>query len=299
MNQLDQRSALEVILGNKSLSNSWNVLENLSKIQKGLFARITSLRQIKTSLESNRITSQKAKADLLTLNSQLANQRIVVLSTVEEKNTLLKQTKKSESSYRKVLADKQAMKDSFEREINNYESQLRLAVDASKLPHPGSGILSWPLDTVSITQYFGNTAFATANAQIYSGKGHSGIDLRASIGTPVKASLSGVVAGVANTDKIYGCYSYGKWVMLKHEDGLSTLYAHLSLQTVKVGQQVATGQVIGYSGNTGYTTGPHLHFGVYATQGVQILTLTSSKNCRGATLPVADYKGYLNPLSYL
>jgi murein DD-endopeptidase MepM/ murein hydrolase activator NlpD len=107
------------------------------------------------------------------------------------------------------------------------------------------------------------------------------------------------VVGVSNTDLVPGCYSFGKWVMVKHPNGLSTLYAHLSLQTVSVGQKVGTGELIGYSGNTGYTTGPHLHFGVYATQGVQITLFKNSLHCKGATIPLATLDAYLNPLSYL
>jgi len=181
------------------------------------------------------------------------------------------------------------------------ESQLKLAVDSGKLPDTGKGILAWPVDKVFVTQYFGNTPFATANAQIYGGKGHNGIDLRASIGTPIKASMSGTVVGLSNTDTIRGCYSYGKWVMVEHPNGLSTIYAHLSLQSVTKGQSVSTGQIIGYSGNTGYTTGPHLHYTVYATEGTRIKTLSKgeSNHCTGATIPVADFKAYLNPLSYL
>ncbi len=197
------------------------------------------------------------------------------------------------------MAQKKKLKDAFEQEVLDYESQLRINVDKTKIPHTGSGILTWPLDSIRITQYFGNTPFATANPQIYNGKGHTGVDFAASIGTPVRAALSGTVVGVGNTDLIYGCYSYGKWVMVKHADGLSTLYAHLSLQTVSVGSAVGTGQLVGYSGNTGYTTGPHLHFGVYATEGVQITKLASSKNCRNAVIPVATFQAYLNPLSYL
>ena len=102
-----------------------------------------------------------------------------------------------------------------------------------------------------------------------------------------------------NTDLVRGCYSYGKWIMLKHANGLSTLYAHLSLQSVSVGQQVATGQILGYSGNTGYTTGPHLHFTVYASSGVQILNRRSSVCGATYTMPIADLKAYLNPLLYL
>ena len=180
-----------------------------------------------------------------------------------------------------------------------FESQLKLSVNPAALPSSGSAPLSWPLDKVFITQYFGNTPFATANPQIYNGFGHDGVDFRATVGTPTKAALSGVVVGEADTDAVPGCYSFGKWIMLRHADGLSTLYAHLSLQTVLVGETVTTGETIGYSGNTGYTTGPHLHFGVYATAGVEIKPFTTSKHCQGAIIPLAVLPAYLNPLSYL
>ncbi len=299
MNELGTKSLPELLLSEKSLSSAWNSIDEIGTVQKSLADRITSLRAVKANLETNKKATEKAKNDLLVLNNQLKDQRSVVLSTTAEKNKLLKETKQSEAEYQKILANKKDLKDSFEREVLDYESQLRLAVDPTKIPHSGSGVLAWPLDSIKITQYFGNTDFATANPQIYNGKGHTGIDFRASIGTPVKATLHGVVVGVGNTDLVSGCYSYGKWVMIKHPNGLSTLYAHFSLPTVTTGQEVTTGQVIGYSGNTGYTTGPHLHFGVYATQGVQITKLTNSKNCRNAVIPLADFSAYLNPLSYL
>src|SRR5205814_1139100 len=101
---------------------------------------------------------------------------------------------------------------------------------------------------VRVTQYFGNTPFASSGA--YGGKGHNGIDLAASIGTPVHAALSGTIAGTGNTDAIAGCYSFGKWVFVKHGNGLGTIYAHLSAVNVAAGQQVSTGQLLGYSGET-------------------------------------------------
>ena len=87
--------------------------------------------------------------------------------------------------------------------------------------------------------------------------------------------------------------------MIKHPNGLTTLYGHLSLLSVVKGQQVSVGEKIGYSGNTGNSTGPHLHFGVYASEGVRIGTIPTSINCRNVVLPLSDTKAYLNPLSYL
>lgn len=297
--ELDTQSIPELLLSAKSLSETWNSAEQLGIIQENLVTNIRELEEVKAELEGNKRATEKAKSELIELNNRLKDQRKVTADTATEKNKLLKETKQSEAQYQKILAEKKVLKDAFEKEVLAYESQLRLVIDASKLPKTGSGVLSWPVDSVFITQYFGNTEFATANSQIYNGKGHTGIDLRASIGTPIKASFSGKVIGVGNTDAVTSCLSYGKWIMIEHPNGLSTLYAHLSLHSVTKGETVSAGQVIGYSGNTGYSTGPHLHFGVYASDGVQIKSFDSSRNCRGVPIPLADFRAYLNPLSFL
>jgi len=163
-------------------------------------------------------------------------------------------------------------------------------------------ILASPLDKLRITQEFGNTSFALSGA--YNGKGHNGIDLAASIGTPVKAAMTGIVKGSGDTGSVRGCYSYGRWVLVRHENGLDTLYAHLSQIGVTTGQAVATGDLIGYAGQTGYATGPHLHFGVFASAATQIMRLgdaTTNRTtpCANAMMPIAPLSGYLNPLNYL
>ena len=159
--------------------------------------------------------------------------------------------------------------------------------------------MRWPVTSPFITQYFGNTTFATANPQIYGNRGHNAIDLRASDGTPVTAARTGVVQATGNTDEQRGCYSYGKWVLIKHDNGLSTLYAHLSLISVGTETPVGTGQLVGYSGRTGYATGPHLRFGVFASAGVRVQQFSSSINCKQVSVPIVDPSAYLNPLSYL
>ena len=88
-------------------------------------------------------------------------------------------------------------------------------------------------------------------------KFHSGIDLAASSGTPIYASRSGTVT----TAKYH--YSAGNYVTINHGDGFSTSYLHMTHYIVKVGDNVKQGQLIGYVGSTGVSTGPHLHFTVY------------------------------------
>jgi murein DD-endopeptidase MepM/ murein hydrolase activator NlpD len=86
---------------------------------------------------------------------------------------------------------------------------------------------------------------------------HTGIDLRANTGESVMAALDGVVSVVTEN------WLYGKYIILTHDNGYKTLYAHLHNFNVKQGDRVARGRKIGEAGNTGYSTGSHLHFGIY------------------------------------
>lgn len=89
--------------------------------------------------------------------------------------------------------------------------------------------------------------------------GYNGIDIAASVGTPVMASASGTVI-LSKTSGYNG--GYGLYIVIKHGNGTQTLYGHMSRVDVTVGQMVGQGEVIGALGNTGRSTGPHLHFEV-------------------------------------
>jgi murein DD-endopeptidase MepM/ murein hydrolase activator NlpD len=89
------------------------------------------------------------------------------------------------------------------------------------------------------------------------GRVHKGIDIPLPNGTPIKAVMDGVVSAAQSGS---GSRSYGLYVIIEHSGGKSTLYAHLSKINVKVGQKVSKGNIIGLSGSTGFSTGPHLHF---------------------------------------
>ncbi|MCR4333806.1 MAG: peptidoglycan DD-metalloendopeptidase family protein [Patescibacteria group bacterium] len=307
------------LISSNSLGEAWQLTDETLQFNRALADNIINLRTVRIELASNRDAVSKTKADLVSLQSQLTLQKRSVDASKATQQKLLSDTKSQESNYQKLIAQKQAAEKSFEQELVDLQGQLNLIVHPNLLPKVGSGVLSWPFSTAymfnctgrktlfgnlfCITQYFGNTPFSTANAQVYNGHGHNGIDIAASIGTPLYASLGGTVLGTGNTDLVRGCYSFGKWVMIIHGNGLSTLYAHLSSIDVTKGQQVSTGQLIGLSGMTGFATGPHLHYGVYATEGTQIMTLKQFRGattaCANATMPVATLTAYLNPLSYL
>ncbi|MBN2093936.1 MAG: peptidoglycan DD-metalloendopeptidase family protein [Candidatus Zambryskibacteria bacterium] len=294
--QNDDRSLIESFLTNKSLSEVLNEYETANKFQQKVRDQSLELMVYKDELSGKKNSKETEKNKMIFLKSELDDQNQILVINKKEKNSLLTATKNKETEYKKVLANIQAEKERFEQELYEFESQLKRTIDPNSYPSSGKGILSWPLDNIFITQFFGKTEYS---ARLYKSGTHNGVDFRASIGTPIKTTLNGIVKGFGNTDEQKGCYSYGKWILIEHPNGLSTLYAHLSLIKVSKGQQVSTGEIIGYSGNTGYSTGPHLHLTVYATQGVEIQRYSSSINCKNVTIPVADIRAYLDPMLYL
>jgi murein DD-endopeptidase MepM/ murein hydrolase activator NlpD len=300
IDEMEGQSLLEVVLAHEELTDFWNDIENMQRFRLVIEENLRAMKSYRLDLEEKRALETNAREELEVQQDRLEDQRRVVEINRRDKAWLLSKTKSQEANYQDVLAEKKAARDTFLAELNDLESQLKIIIDQSRLPSVGTQALAWPLGSVYVTQYFGNTQFAKSGA--YNGKGHNGIDFRASVGTPVYSSREGTIAGIGNTDQFPGCYSYGKWVLVTHDNGLSTLYAHLSLIKVKVGDYVRTRDVIGYSGNTGYSTGPHLHFSVYATEGVSIKRLGDVKkitNCANARIPIAPLNAYMNPLDFL
>lgn len=109
--------------------------------------------------------------------------------------------------------------------------------------------LKWssPLKPSPITSDFGLRRY----------RWHYGVDVRLNVGDTINAAFDGVVR-MANYDR----YGYGHYVLIRHYNGVETLYGHLSKRLVTVGQEVKAGDLIGLGGNTGRSTGPHLHFEV-------------------------------------
>src|SRR5581483_7838056 len=120
-------------------------------------------------------------------------------------------------------------------------AQARSAADPGAPPSAAG--LVWPVDG-PVTSPFG----------FRWGRMHTGIDIGVPAGTPIHAAAAGTV--------IYCGWEsgYGNLVVVDHGNGIATAYAHQSSMAATVGQQVSQGQVIGYVGSTGFSTGPHLHF---------------------------------------
>lgn len=314
--KLDDGTLAEALLTSSGLSDIWEQSDQLRRVQTALSNEVVLLAATKNALIEDYEAVAKKQGQLVSFRKELSGQKTVLDITRGNQNSLLTETKNTEKAFQDLLDEKREAQQQLAAEIRDFENQIEYTLDPSKIPSPGAGVLKFPFDPsfmqrcaereatfgnlYCLTQYFGNTKFAQSGA--YNGRGHNGIDFGSSEGTKIVSAMSGVVEDTGNTDLIRGCYSYGKWVLVRHPNNLMTLYAHLSHISVDPGEPVATGTLLGYSGNTGYSTGPHLHFTVYVADAVQIVRLGDIKtrtNCANAYIPVAPTEAYLNPLSYL
>ncbi len=292
LHDADRRPLALAILSAEDITETWQTVDALATIQEAVRDDIHALAQEKQTLTDTKTQAEQKRAQLLKQQQQLSSQQGSLDATRRAQNELLQQTKSQESAYQQIITQKEAEKKQFESALFELASQLEYTLDPSKVPTSGS-VFRWPLDNVFITQQFGRTS---SSGRLYSSGTHDGIDLRASIGTPVRAVLTGTVLEV-NHGAVRNC-QYGKWVIVKHGNGLATLYAHLSDIHVAKGQTISTGSVLGYAGDTGYATGPHLHFTVYLADA---LTFKSYRCKSGSTVsvPIAPTNAYINPLNYL
>lgn len=279
-----------------SLGEMWREIDNIQTLNKNFIDAAKKLHGDKVVLEDNKDAVEKNEKELRELAIGLNNQKKVVDANAREKAALLKETKNKEANYTALVKDRQAKKLAFEAEVRNYESQLKFVLDPSSIPKAGTSVFGWPVKSVRITQLFGKTS---ASGRLYASGTHNGVDFGMPVGTPVYPVIAGTVVGSGNTDLTCPGASYGNWVLVKHDNGLTTVYGHLSLVTAQTGARVTTDSVIAYSGSTGYATGPHLHVSAFVSTGVQITTL-KSQACSGKTytMPIAATNAYLDPMLY-
>jgi murein DD-endopeptidase MepM/ murein hydrolase activator NlpD len=248
---------------------------------------LTNLEALKQSVadEYEVISGKKIEAD--TLKLQLLERNSYLESTKDNKVALLEQTKREEKKYDNLIDNLQQERDDIENEINELEAGKVGDLDLKDLPDFGKSILIYPVKDYRFTQGYGKTSFSK---KAYASGKHNGIDLANKVGTPIYAAADGKVVGVGNN----GRYAYGRWIAIEHGNGLTTLYGHLSSQSVSKGKKVSKGQKIGAMGNTGYSTGPHLHFTVFSSKSFEIVA--SKKVSSLKDIPVG---ATVNPLNYL
>lgn len=252
--------------------------EKINEIVGALKSSKQALEEEKNTLEKNRSALSKTHADLEEINNNLE-------SVKSSKEILLSQTQGEEARYQKLLSN-----------INNeiYEIEARKFVNYNNLPAAKGGYFDYPVAGKEITQNYGclNDSFARASyPPCDNGKGgfHNGVDFGRNSGENIYAVRNGNVVESGNNNN----YAYGQWLAIDHGDGLVTLYAHLSSKNVSKGDKVKKGDRIGIMGNTGYSTGTHLHFTVFDKESFE---LVESKYIKGLRIPTG---ASVNPFRYL
>jgi len=265
-----QVSVLEVILSSESFSQTAGVVGDLLTLSD----QDRSLaREIRTAREQLRIRQETLRVGRSTLGDleQEATRRAQALDeqqrgldaarqALEKKQAELQQLQEAERAQLAVAASDA---DAYRQRIAVQEAALdgqaeliaRLKAQADQLDVAYHGRFAWPLiGGFVVTQEFGHTSFETF---------HAGIDLAylsPVCGGPVYAAADGVVLADGRPNLAYGDTAIG--VIIGESQRLQTWYWHLSREIVSVGQEVKTGDVIGYEGATGWATGCHLHLQV-------------------------------------
>lgn len=204
------------------------------------------------------------KADLEAKKAQLeadiesACQMIIELeNSLETHMALMEEEEAAEEAVQALIAEKTAeLEEIIAREQALAALQAQQATGntggGSVSVSGGGGTLLWPSYTSLVTSYYGNRLHPVYGYYRF----HSGIDIGAAGGSAIWASADGTVT-VSGYDS-----GYGNYVSIAHDNGYSTLYAHMASRAVSAGQRVSQGQVIGYVGTTGVSTGYHIHYEV-------------------------------------
>lgn len=262
LQQKDSENFLIIFLRNRSLAEAVGEVQTISNLNNSLLVRLRELTELQSAL-NEKVNEQKNKKQSKEVESvSLKDRQYILQDQKKEKQTLLSQTKNQEKVYENQIDELKKLQDEISSDIEEIENELRKSIDPNLLPLSRPGVLLWPVPEGRLTQAYGRTSFAAKN---YKSQYHNGLDLGRFLGAEIVAAEDGKVINVGNQDNYCRRAAYGKFVVIKHNNGLTTLYGHMSRYIVSIGTTVKRGDVIGYMGRTGWATGPHLHFTVFAS----------------------------------
>ena len=256
--QTDQTNMLQVFLSKPTLSSYFDRLEEIKQLESDLNQNLQRVTQEKADSESDRKARDEKRQNLIDQNKQLTNEQDQLQQQKNAKLSLLAETKDKQTEFNRALDELHQQQESTADEIGNIQSTLKDKLDAiDEALAKGSSLLLYPVPLRKITVKFHDPNYPFR--YLFE---HPGIDLRASVGTPIHAAAGGYVAW-NKVGKMYGNY-----VMIIHPGNLATVYGHLSKFAAKPNTYVERGDIIGYTGGmpgmpgAGLSTGPHLHFEV-------------------------------------
>lgn len=227
------------------------------ELEADLMAAREHVQTVKAEFEQAKVEEEAAREELLRKKEQLEREIKAAYEMILELEKDIEAFKEEFAAQEAEEARVQAQIDNMIAELQRQEEEARKAAESAGgggepgTVISGSGSYIWPLPSSTyVSSGFGYRIHPIFQVE----KFHSGIDAGGSMGAPVVSADSGTVLIAAYSS------SYGNYISVSHGNGNSTLYAHLSSMAVSAGQAVNQGDVIGYVGSTGWSTGPHLHF---------------------------------------
>lgn len=262
-------SYLSVLFKATSMADLLNRMEFVNEVAEYNKTLIAAMKETRENIKAEK-TEMEAK------EAQLGEQQDELQGKLDETTKLMNEYAADQRELEKLYAAEEAAGKAIVAEIN------RLMAESDVVPSAEGFI--WPVTTSrKISSPQGNRV-SPGNG--IGSSNHKGVDIcNVSYSSKIYATKSGkvLIASMPYSDPDGGSSGYGNYVVIDHGGGMSTLYAHMSIVKVSVGQYVSQGDVIGVTGNTGASTGPHLHYEVHSTTMV---------NGRAVTV-------YENPLNYL
>lgn len=224
---------------NEIMDYDQRVIQDLQDLQQEITEK-------KESLEDSRSQSEAAKTKLVSEKSTLDKQRADAVALVNEINA-------NEAEYQSTLDAIDAEEEAIQARIVELSRQLaaQQAASGQTTSNAALGGYIWPVSSRRITSPFGNRNTGIAGAST----NHKGVDIG---GVYYSSEVHAAKAGTVIVSQYSS--SYGNYVVVSHGSGNTTLYAHMSSRSVSVGQWVDQGDVLGITGSTGISSGPHLHF---------------------------------------
>lgn len=302
MHVAESRPIVFAMLQERELRSMIQTVGVYNRLQHVFSQEIQEFTSRQIELGATKQTKEQEAQKFVELVEEQRVEKKAIEQNKKEKDGLLKETKSEESEYQKIVNEKIALKKQFEDSLQDLESQLQYILNPSAYPEPAFGVFNWPLRYVLITQPFGLTPDSkrlySYRTGAWAGR-HTGVDFRAN-GDNVYAMGVGTVVDFGNTDLDCPRASFGGWMLIRYDNGLSSIYSHLSSFTAQKGQRVDNNTIVAISGNTGYSTGPHLDLKIVPSDAVSVETWPS-KGCPGKNYrtPLVAGSTYFDPLGYL
>ncbi len=261
MEEKGDLSYWEVIFEANSFMDMLDRITMMQEISEADRRRIEQMRIVSDIITVTRQNLEDEKAKLEVTREGLAADQLILEEKRKESDELLYDLEKKAEEYELLMAQSEILQDDLMLEIAAKEKELkeakyneelaRLALQGENPPSSASWVT--PVSGYTVTSPFGMRKHPILGYA----RMHNGIDMACAQGTPIYATRAGKV-----TVASYQAGGAGNYVSINHLDGFASVYMHMTSYVVSAGQTVSQGQLIGYVGSTGLSTGPHLHFGI-------------------------------------